>query len=47
MDIKIDLSKMKHLKEKSFYNNNYYAFGNVGLELLQHCDEEYNNYDYY
>ena len=47
MTIKIKLSEMKHLKEKSCYNNNYYAFGNAGVELFQHCDEEYNTYDYY
>ena len=47
MDIKIDLSKMNHLKEKSFYNYNYYSYGNSGVELLQVCDEQFGTYDYY
>ena len=47
MEIKIELSEMKHLKEKSFYNHNYYSHGNSGLELLQICDEQYETYDYY
>ena len=47
MTIKIDIAKMKHLKEKSCYNNNYYSFGNAGIELLQKCNEEYETYDYY
>jgi len=47
MKIKIDISEMKHLKEKSHYNYNFYTHGNMGLELLQICDEEYETYDYY
>lgn len=47
MKIKINIKEMKHLKEKSFYNNNYYKYGNMGVELLQHCSEEYETNDYY
>ena len=47
MIITIDLSKMTHLKEKSFYNYNFYAFGNCYMQLLQVLDEEYNTCDYY
>ena len=47
IEFKIDLSKMKHLKEKSQYNLNYYAYGNCGIELLQKCNEEYGTCDYY
>jgi hypothetical protein len=47
MTFKIDLSKMKHLKEKSCYNYNFYSYGNYGIELLQVCDEEANMYIYY
>ena len=47
MRITINISLMSHNKEKSFYNNNYYSYGNMGIELLQHCQEEYDTYDYY
>lgn len=47
MKIKINISEMTHLKEKSHYNYNYYKHGNMGLELLQICDEQYETYDYY
>ena len=47
MTIKIDLSEMKHLKEKSHYNYNFYAHGNMGVELLQICDEVDESYEYY
>jgi|13_taG_2_1085334.scaffolds.fasta_scaffold335945_1 hypothetical protein len=47
IDFKIDLSKMNHLKEESVYNRNLYSYGNMGVKLLQVCDEEYNTYDYY
>tara|TARA_R100000655_G_scaffold15789_3_gene34792 strand:+ start:627 stop:851 length:225 start_codon:yes stop_codon:yes gene_type:complete len=47
MIIKINLSEMTHLKDKSKYNYNFYSHGNMGLELLQICDEYFNNNDYY
>ncbi len=47
MEIKINLKEMKHLKEESHYNYNVYSYGNVGLKLLQTCDEEFDTYDYY
>lgn len=45
--MRVDISKMKHLKDKSHYNYNFYTSGNMGIELLQICHEEYNTYDYY
>lgn len=47
MDIKINLSEMKHLKEKSHYNYNFYSHGNMGIELLQICDEQDETFEYY
>jgi len=47
MTIKINLDEMTHLKEKSHYNYNFYSYGNMGLELLQKWNEEYDSGDYY
>ena len=47
IEIKIDLSKMKYLREKSCYNLNYYAYGNCGMELLQKFSEESGTCDYF
>ena len=43
----INLSEMKQLREKSHYNYNFYAYGNMGLELLQVWHEENDTCDYY
>lgn len=47
MILEIDLSRMKHLKDKSCYNRNYYSYGNTNVELLQICLEDYNQCDYF
>ncbi len=47
MTIKINLSEMKHLKDKSHYNYNYYSHGNQFVELLQVCDEYFEVCNYY
>ena len=45
MQIKIDLSKFKHLEKESWYNHNYYELNR--FKLLQVFDEEYGTFDYF
>ena len=47
MILDIDLSRMTHLEDISCYNYNFYSYGNCGLKLLQVCDEEAEQYNYY
>jgi hypothetical protein len=47
MTIKLNLSEMVHMTEVSHYNFNFYSFGNMGIKLLQICNEDYNTCDYY
>jgi len=47
MQIRIDLKKMRHLRDESCYNHNYYAYGNQGQKLLQVGNEDGGTYDYY
>ena len=47
MTININVNEMTHLPDESWYNHNYYSYGNDGVKLLQKCDEESNTYYYY
>ena len=45
--INIKVEEMEHIKDESHYNYNFYRCGNMGVKLLQICNEEYDDYDYY
>lgn len=50
MIIKIDINKCEHLKDMSYYNNNYYRlpFEIDGCSIVyEKCDEEYSDYMYF
>lgn len=47
--MKIDLTELEHLPEKSVYNNNYYRHkkANTDTVLFVNTDEQYNTEDVY
>lgn len=47
--MKIDLTELEHLPEKSVYNNNYYRHkkSNADTTLFVHTNEEYNTENIY
>ena len=38
---------LNRLVDKSYYNHNYFSYGNTGAEILEVCHEDENYYDYF
>ena len=45
-EVTVDLNLLKHIPEKSVYNNNWYEINKYSY-LFVHCLEEYNQVDFY